>query len=223
MSVWVHCIGGVLYDEHGVQKQALPGDWIQIGKHQARQLLLQGTVEIPAPHRRADVQDLDKCGVVVRADEMPDVKVFGALRHVLGEPSLPYDYTVLWTPSLAITQQGFEVGLLRLNSAELGAEDSWEALATLVGLSVLAKDVGTTEEQEKTKEAVGDLRLPVYDTRLLWIRKTSATENLIEKWVAELAEGADEQHAFLRALYSSRVMMCTLPPGWQNRQVQWYP
>lgn len=183
---------------------------------------MQGTVEIPELHRRAEVQDLDRCGVVVRADEMPDV-AFGMLRHALGELALPYDYTILWEPSLPITIQALEMGLMRLSGAELASEDSWEALATLISLSTLAGDVGSPEEQEKTKEAIGDLRLPVYDTRLLWIRKTPATEGLIEAWAAELAEGADEQHAFLRALYASRIMMCTLPPGWQDKQAQWHP
>lgn len=221
-KVWVRALGTVFYEEKGRQEQALPGDWIQIGKHQARAWLVQGVVEIPEPHRRAEIQDLDRGGVVVRADEMPDV-AFGLLRHALGKPSLPYDYTILWEPSLPVTIQALEMGLMRLSGAELAPKDSWEALATLVSLTLLASDVGSPGEQCKTEEVVGDLRLPVYDTRLLWIRKTPATENLIAMWASELAKGSDEQHSFLRSLYSSRIMMCTLPPGWQDKQMQWRP
>lgn len=223
-KVWVRVLGRVFYEENGIQQTALAGDWVQIGKHQARQWLAQGSVEIPEPHRRADAMSLNKCGVVVRGDAMPDKPFFGVLRHQLGEPSLPYEYTVLWDPSLQTSLQGIEAGLMRLGNAELFPDgDTWEALATLVSLTTLASDVGGEAEQRKTEVIVGTLRLPVYDTRLLWIRKTPATEKLIEAWTAELADGADEQHSFLRALYGSRIMMCTLPPGWQDKQVTWQP
>ena len=155
---------------------------------------------------------------------MPDKSFFGILRHQLGEPSLPYEYTVLWDPSLKTPLRGIEAGLMRLGNAELFPDqDSWEVLATLVSLTTLASDIGSPGEQRKTEVVVGDLRLPVYDTRLLWIRRTPATENLIAMWASELEKGSDEQHSFLRSLYSSRIMMCTLPPGWQNKQATWRP
>lgn len=223
-KVWVRVLGRVYYEENGIRQTALAGDWVQIGKHQARQWLAQGSVEIPEPHRRADALSLNKCGVVVRGDEMPSRASFGVLRHQVGEPSLQYEYTVLWEPSLSAPLQGIEAGLTRLMSAELfPGGDSWEALATLVSLKTLASDVGSPGEQSKTEVVVGTLRLPVYETRLLWLRKTPATENFIAMWASELVKGSDEQHSFLRSLYSSRIMMCTLPPGWQNKQVQWSP
>lgn len=223
-KVWVRAVGGFFYSEGGQQKQARPGDWVSVGKHRARQLLGEGTAEIPEPHRRAEAQELDRCGVVVRGDTMPEKSYFGVLHHQVSEPALPYEYTVIWEPSLQVPLQGIEAGLMRLMSAELFPDgDSWEALATLVSLTTLAGDVGSPGEQAKTEVIVGDLRLPVYDTRLLWIRKTLATENFIALWASELEKGSDEQHSFLRSLYSSRIMMCTLPPGWQNKQVQWTP
>ena len=222
-KLWVHVLGRVNYEESGIRQTAQAGDWVQIGKHQARQWLAQGSAEIPEPHRRADALSLNKCGVVVRG-EMPGKSFFGVLRHQLGEPSLPYEYTVLWDPSLTAPLQGIEAGLTRLMSTELFPDgDSWEALATLASLKTLAGDVGSPGEKNKTKLIVGTLRLPVYETRLLWIRKTPATENFIALWASELVKGSDEQHSFLRSLYSSRIMMCTLPPGWQDKQVQWTP
>lgn len=223
-KVWVHVLGRVYYEENGIRQTALAGDWVQIGKHQARKWLAEGSVEIPEPHRRADALNLNRCGVVVRGDEMPGKSFFGVLRHQASEPSLPYEYTVIWEPSLSVPLQGIEAGLTRLMSAELfPSGDSWEALATLVSLKTLASDVGSPGEQSKTEVVVGTLRLPVYDARLLWIRKTPATENFITMWASELVKGSDEQHSFLRSLYSSRIMMCTLPPGWQNKQVTWQP
>jgi hypothetical protein len=223
-KVWVRVLGRVYYEENGEQKTAQAGDWVEIGKHQARQWLAQRVAEIPEPHRRASALDLQKCGVVVRGDKMPDKSSFGVLRHQAGGPDLPYEHTVIWNPSLAASVQGIEAGLVRLMGSELSlGGDSWEALATLVSLKTLAGDVGGAEERRKTEEAIGTLRVPVYETRLLWFRKTPATEKLVEAWAAELANGADEQHAFLRALYGSRIMMCTLPPKWQNKQVQWAP
>jgi len=222
-KVWVQAVGKIYYEKNGKQEIAEPGDWAEIGKHQARQELARGTAIIPDPHRRIEAQDLDRCGVVVRADIMPSAKVFGTIQHTLGSPSLPFDYTVLWKPSLSVTSQGLEAGLARLRSHEIADRETWEILATLVSEETMASDVGSPEEQRKTKKAVGDLRLPVYDTRLLWIRKTANTEDLIERWTVELATSADEQHSFLRALYGSKVMMLTLPPGWHDRQTRWTP
>jgi len=179
--------------------------------------LAQGVADIPEVHRRAKALELEKCGVVVRGDVMPLKNAFGVLRYQAGEPGLPYPYTAIWNPSLAVPLRGIEAGFVRLMSAELyPGGDTWEAVMPLVSLKAQAGDVGSPEERAKTEEAVGTLRLPVYDTRLLWVRKTPATEKLVEMWATELAAGADEQHAFLRALYASRIMICTVPPNWQS-------
>ena len=91
-------------------------------------------------------------------------------------------------------------------------------LGMLASDTMLARDIGSDEERAKTEELIGDLRLPVYDTNLLWVRQTPATGYVMRMWANELAHGADEQHSFLRAIYSTRILLCTLPPQWQEHQ-----
>ena len=59
----------------------------------------------------------------------------------------------------------------------------------------------------------------MYDTSLLWVRRTEATLDLIGAWAEELRHRADRDHAFLRALYTRSVLLATLPPEWVGAQV----
>lgn len=217
-KVWVQVRQTVYYDNGGTQAVAHPGDWIEIGKHQARMLLAKGSVAIPEPSRLHAVQDYSDCGVVVRAEELPDTPGPDRLQFVLGDPSLPFAHTVIWEPSLAAQPTAIENGLVLLRGGE-----GWEMLAMVVDESTRAADVGSEDERRQTEAVVGDLRIPVYDTRLLWVRETPATSALVEAWAKELEGGADERHAFLRALYSARVMLYTLPQGWRGLRGRWRP
>jgi len=95
-------------------------------------------------------------------------------------------------------------------------EDAWELAAALVSTSLLAETIGSLEEQQKTLKAVGDLRLPVYESRLVWVRQTPAALKVVEAWAAELAAGGDEYHSFLRALYQNSAWLCTIPGDWRG-------
>ena len=59
--------------------------------------------------------------------------------------------------------------------------------------------------------------MPVYNAGLLWVRKTDATERMIELFNED---DGDRNHALLRAIYSSLPMVLTLPAGW-SRRFQW--
>jgi len=216
----------VRVSEGGRSKDYQPGDWFQTGKHHARQLIASGDAIIPKVSTRLEVQGLDRCGVVVRSEQEVPLDGFESLaehlRFEYGPPAVPFDYTLIWKPPTPVSKQAVEMGLARLQDfdGEEGAEP-WEMLAMLVDEDTIAAHVGSKKERAKTKRAVGDLRLPVYGTDLLWVRRTEATVRVIEAWADELMERADEQHAFLRALYGEPVMMCTLPPNWAAKYGKW--
>jgi len=132
-----------------------------------------------------------------------------ALEFSTGPVALPYQYPMLWDPSASVTPQRVLIGFSQITSKEKG-QLSWEMVARLEG-HYLARDVGTKAEQAKTRDLIGDLRIPVYDIRVLWIRKTAKTESLIRRWTAAIQAGEDKAHAFLRTLYTEGVLLCTLP------------
>ena len=240
-KVWVRAIDVLYVNENGQRVTKRAGEWAEVGKHQARMLLASGQAEIPKRDTRNEVQEYDQCGVRVRiplaplsshipwfhrADFTIDISVFGDLADKLvftqGEPAITHDFTVIWKPSTPVVPHAVEMGLARLHSFEDTDAEPWEMLAILASETEWADSFGSDEERAKTEGAIGDLRIPVYDTNMLWVRKTERTEAVIARWLTELRQGADEQHAFLRALYAEHVLMCTLPANWAGKHKEWH-
>ncbi len=90
--------------------------------------------------------------------------------------------------------------------------DRWEVAAPLVG-RVLAADLGTSGERERTQALLHDLRVPTYG-ELLFVRQCEAGEQLVTVWRDECAGGADRRLAFLRALYRVKPLLLALPRSW---------
>ena len=154
------------------------------------------------------------CGVLVWGERGQPAPAF-ELPITYGKLSLPYACTLIWVPGTKVSQQVVTQGFARLLSPQ-DTSVAWEILAMLVDRNLLASSVGSKEERARTLKEVGDLRLPVYDVRALWMRRTDAAKRLVARWAREVEQGADKQHAFLRALYGEGAMLCTLPPGWQG-------
>jgi hypothetical protein len=203
----------------GVQTTYHKGDWVNVGKQSALVWLADDTAEIPGPDptKMEVVKKLlgPGCGVRVlgKGVEPGAGQGFGnclkALKFSSGPRALPYRYTMIWSPTVGVTPQQVLIGFSQIVSRKKGSL-SWEMVARLAGTQ-LARDVGTSAEQSKTEALIGDLRIPIYDTRVLWVRKTKKTEKLINQWAAAIGAGEDEAHAFLRALYTAGVLLCTLP------------
>jgi len=203
----------------GIQKTYHKGDWVEVGRQAALAWLADGTAEIPGPDA-SKMEVVEKllgpgCGVRIRSKvvRVGTKANFGnclkALKFSLGPIALSYRYTMLWKPSAKITPRLVLVGFSQIVHSKKG-QLSWEMVARLMK-DKMARDIGAEEEKVKTQALVGDLRIPVYDTGVLWIRKTERTQRLISRWVAALKRGEDEAHAFLRALYAEGVLLCTLP------------
>ena len=95
-----------------------------------------------------------------------------------------------------------------------GALDTWEMACPLWRYGVLAQDVGTTAERERTKALCFDLRVPLMEPGLLFARQCEASERMIETWRRECEGGGDERLAFLRALCLVKPRLLTLPRSW---------
>lgn len=175
-------------------------------------LRLRGAQKL-APPRALSAQQVAHCGVLVWGKQGQTLPAFDKLPVTYGQLSLPYVCTLIWTPGMKVGREAVMKGFTRLLSSQ-DTNHAWEMLAMLVDRNLLASAAGSEGERARTLKEVGDLRLPVYDVRLLWIRRTAATQRLITRWAGEVNTGANERHAFLRALYKERAMLCTLPAGW---------
>jgi len=215
-KVWMRAIRPVRIDVQGRLKNFLPGDWFEVGKQDAQKMIADGAAEIPRLDIRARVQDFDKCCVVVRGKAPIDC--FGDLVHMVDfiyELELSKEYNFIWKPGT--TPQGIEAGLARLRSFDGEEGEAWEILAMLVGENTSAADIGSEEEQKKTEQVIGDLRIPAYNTDQLWLRKTNNTDEIVKQWREAIENGEDERHSFLRALYTVRAFTCTLAHDWTKK------
>lgn len=193
-------------------RRCYPGDWVDVGKQQALQWLETGEAWRPDGGEGALPDD---AGIVVLGDVSAARKVFSRYIEDLDftaadEPTLPYTRSMIWDPALAFTMPhriatGFDV------------LDTWQVAVPLRSYTELAGEAGTPEDRDRTRELIGDLRVMVYDPRLVFVRRSSDTLAFIETWQAEAADGGDPALAFLRALYQAQLLTLALPVSWTGK------
>ena len=211
---WVKAVRTVIrHNLKGAYVRYDPGDWFECHNQELAELLQKGLVKTSALDIKANFANMD-AGVLTIGHTAPEemCKSYGLDIRRSNKVGLPWERTVLWYPGKNLTAEAIVLGLMRID-----AEDphlAWEMAVMLDSKSRLAKDVGTEEDKARTLEVLGDLRLPVYETGVIWVRNTEMTQAVLQLWRAEVDAGADERHAFLRTIYSCRVLLCTLPSDW---------
>jgi len=144
-------------------------------------------------------------GVIIR--EHDEAIQHAAKRHglpvTLGEPSIAYERTLLIGDGIAVPWEMVPRGFDFL--------DTWEAAAPIWAYETLAADVARGSERERAEALIGDLRVPLYSTELLFLRRCENSERLLSLW---RADGGDERLAFLRALYELKPLFLALPRSW---------
>jgi hypothetical protein len=159
---------------------------------------------------------LGRCGIVLRE---PNRQVEAeAAKHALpvivasDMTTWPFERALLVGPKAAVPWQLVEAGYHLVTL--------WDAAAALmVGDDDqhvrLAADIeGTDTERKRTVKLLGDLRVPIYASELLFVRRSEMTIDLIETWRAEMVHGPEERLAFLRAFFLTKPKLCALPSIW---------
>jgi len=133
-----------------------------------------------------------------------------ALPIIAGEARLAYEYTLLWDPSIPIRLELLPAGFKFL--------EKWDVAAPLASYDKLARDVGGKVERGRTQTLIHDLRVPLYDTRMIFIRSNLRTETLMAVWKRELRNGDHRDMAFLRAAYRTLPLILALPLTWMDKK-----
>lgn len=201
-QVWVRAVTVVsAADKNGRLKQYHPGDWLQLGGHDARNYQAAGQVEILNRVVQAQLVPSD-CGIVLKNQTKFS---YDGVAVAYGEPRLEFEKTLVWDNRLLFKKELIPVGFTLL--------DRWEIALPIPDYNILARDIGTEEDRQHTAEIIHDLRVPVYDTRLMFIRRNDDTKKLLDLWLTE-RQGGDDRLAFLRALYISKPYILALPSIW---------
>jgi len=200
-------------DKHGRIVINRPGDWFEVGRQQAQQLIASGAAMLSpyvTPEYRRQAFALDHCGVLLTSDNetlraqlthhYPDLEI------KVGKRELAWPRTLIMAGNSTIRPQLVSVGFHRLNRG-------WQVAAPLWRYGILARDIGSAKDKAKTEALIHDLRFPVYDVRAVFIRRCDDTQKLMRYWEKEKG---DPQHAFMRALYKAKPTMCALPITWMQ-------
>jgi hypothetical protein len=213
--MWVRLKSLQRIDKQGKPRDYHPGDWVDVGKQTAQLWISRGDAEIPSFTKHTGAQ-LSGSGVVVRSDTLAQYQaMFDGLKiglSVIAEvvPHVAFDRTLIWHPK--------ETLRLELIVPGFGFLDTWEIAAPLYSYGELAATLGTDAARVRTKAIIRDLRVPVYDTRLMFVKRCENTDRLFEQWGKECESCDDERLTFMRAFYQIKPLMLALPVTWTNPQ-----
>lgn len=206
--MWIQLTSTQHIEQRGVMKAYHPGDWIEVGKQMAMLLISQGSAVVPGSNQDFPIASLvasNNTGVIVPIGWMQAAQnVLNGFNLFEGQPEPRYERTIIWEPEAVIKPPMFTVGLSLL--------DKWEIAVPLYDYKVLAASVGSEKERELTKAVIHDLRVPIYDTRLIFVKRTLDTQRLFKLWNDEA--GDDRRLAFLRVLYQVKPLILALPATW---------
>lgn len=209
-KIWIRALTILHVEVNGKLQQIHPGDWTKVGKHQARQWLATGQCDIPKIGILKAVQSLDDCAVSLRGEISQSIQEDLERRYpgldvaigleLIASRNLLWDTRCTLRPELALV--GF--GLL---------SKLWQIAIPLVDYDLLAESVEDEAEREKTRVVLHDLRVPVYETGVIFARRCPEVRRLLDMWQAE----GGGQLAFLRALHQVRPVTLALPCSWVRR------
>jgi len=212
---WVKALKTVVRtNSEGRREMFQPGDWFQARNMEIRQRMAAGEVALYADTKEASIHDLEGCGIITS-----DVNLTLSRLSVFGlglEITYSHDLVMLYPYNFF-----FRGGPLRKELIPIAFDllRSWELAIPLLDFNVLAESIGTEEDKKLTLESVGDLRVPVYDTRQMFVKRCPASSMLLMEWEeekAKLGDSGDERLAFLRALCNNPMLVLALPPSWRD-------
>lgn len=213
-KVWVQLTTSkILPDEHGHMQRYEPGEWVEVPKQMARLWVASNQAQILRNDIRAKIVSLASCGIVITGGDAEIGREFiqsrlgDQIEVQEGPPSIPYPQTLLWHTDTPFRTELMMVGFHRLTTG-------WQVAAPIWRYRKLAQSVGTAEEREITQAIVHDLRVPMYDPGLVYIRRCPQSQELIDCWMAERERGDSDKLAFLRAFYQTKPILCALPVTW---------
>jgi hypothetical protein len=210
MPVWVQLARPKSLNLDGVRKDHYPGDWVKVGKHMAEAWIAAGDAVMPYPQNMRVEEPAGTAGVHVfwGSASYDDMNVEWQSDS---KWELTWEKTGFYDIRASVQKYLFPVAFNFLTK--------WQVVAPLWDYRELAIGEGTEEDRERTRAVIRDLRVPMYDTRLIFMRRCPETRAVLELWDAE-SSGQMDKLAFLRAIYRVKPLLLALPVTWSG---QWAP
>lgn len=219
MAVHVQILRAVQHVERGETVMLHAGDSVSVGRAVALRWEVEG---IARPWRSLALTAEEVAGVRffaaedATADRLRGMLPIGTLIVVaeleqIARIELSEGERAVWWSSFV------PLGIAELVSG-LEVVRTWDAAVPLDDYRVLAADIGTEEDRERTQALIHDLRCPVYAPALWFLRREGLP--LVQAYLDECAPGDEPRLAFLRAYWQEQgVKLLALPAHWSGAKV----
>lgn len=190
------------------------GDWVSVGRQTAEQWILGGEAETVTPDQLDAIAPTS--GIVVRGMLSDDWrKRLTDMSNLQLATAHDWDFDLPFTETLILTP-GFDLRLdLLLKGFDLLKR--WQVVVPLFDYETLAANVGNEADREATQAVIRDLRVPLRDTRLIYVRRCEATRDLMAAWQHAAQTCREERLAFMQALYTVKPLVCDVPASWTGK------
>lgn len=218
--MWIQLLATKTIQVRGESKRYHPGDYVNVGKQTALLWLSQREAIMPGVNYMQETGVTDGAGAVIIGAESDtlhpgraalmdkDTPIIETV--VLPDYKLQFEKNLIWDGAVPMRKELIPIGLFLL--------DTWQIAIPLHSYSELASQVGDEAERAVTAQVIPDLRVPLYETGLMYVRRCNETERLFSIWRKELerGSGANGRLAFIRALYQSPLLILALPVSWHR-------
>lgn len=204
----------------GTSHHYRPGDWVEVGRQSAMVMIAAGEAVIPNQEKLAGMLPVDASVLLthhphdggILNSKLTGMKL-AVETHAGGPISLTHLYTLIVHPSAIVKPDLLPVGFHLL--------EKWQMAVPIGDYHEMAVQIGSQEDRELTKSVIRDLRVPYYDTRMIFARRCADTKELFARWQEEMQalDGkTDVRLAFLRAMYTVKPILCALPTIWTRSE-----
>lgn len=211
MGVWVQLLKPKLIETNGILKQYRAGDWYEAGKQTALSWIQQGIAKRNDFSLATEYIDMTSGIVIVNSknhqlvnnikQDLPGIDIAEN-----DKAKMMFSENMIWSNAVKIKRENVIIGFKLL--------DKWQVAMPLYSYDKLAVHLVSDKNKDYCLSVLHDLRVPVYNTNLMFIRSCDQTKELLEQWQHE-QELIDNPHlAFHVAYYKTKVLLNALPVSW---------
>jgi len=212
MSMWVRLLQPRRIETNGVNKDFKKGDWIEVGKQTANQWIIQGIADRPGYDVSKEYVDYT-AGIItvggINQNLLTNIKqdIPGIELTHSDDYHMFYSENMIWNNGVNIRRENLFVGFKLLKNWQLAVPlHSYDDLAV--------HQTMTKDEKIYLKSAIKELRVPIYNTDLMFIRRCDETQALFNQWEIEKTIIENNSLSFHVAMYKTVPVICSLPVNW---------
>ena len=219
--MWVKLLVTKTIEVDGTSQTYHPGDWITVGKQSAMVMIAASEAIIANQDNLASIMPAG-AHVLLTRDPDDGGKLLSRLEAtklpfaVLADGaavSLLHSHMLILQPDTDIKVEMIPIGFRLL--------EKWQMAVPIGDYHEMAIQIGTPADRDITEAVIRDLRVPYYDTRMIFVKRCADTKAFFETWGEELLAlrgKTDARLAFLRAMYKVKPILCALPTLWSRRE-----